>query len=254
MTLRSASFLKLLLVSVLVLAGCSGEPSETIKSGTSSGETVILRVGNRFLTGGELNRETDRLLETYRSNKNTTLNEEETSRLRKQFSRRVLRKKIVNFLLLSAAWDEGVSVNDEAVETRWQSFRDNVEDTRALETHLKEWGRSRGELKKQLEQNLILEKYLKTVVSRAEPTNEQLRNYFRENRDQFATASDTQTDSFEELRPRLANAYRIRSQERQLRDHLSGLWDRYDVELQGQSISKNAFFEELERPASLVSP
>lgn len=253
MTLRKPSLVFLLALPFLLVTGCSGDSTESGTSRAPTGETVVLRVGNRFLTGRELNQKTDKALEDFRSTHETDLTDERRTRLRKRLTRRVLRKTLVNFLLLSAARDAGTSVNEKAFSNRWRSYRENLGGTRALETQLEQSGQSREELRKHLKQNLILKDYLEGIIARPEPGERKLREYYRENREQFVETADTGSASFEDVRLRVGRAYRIRSQEQQLRERLKELWDRYEIELEGRSLDKETFFEQLDRPASLLN-
>ncbi len=128
-----------------------------------------------------------------------------------QIEQSVLDQLINTELLLQTAKDEGLSIDEEAVDTEISSMKSQFEDEEQFTKALEDYNLTEGELKKQLGNQQIVTQYIDQQIGEINVSDDELQTMYAQFEEQ-AKASESEAPDFETVKPQLEQ--QIMSQKR----------------------------------------
>ncbi len=109
-------------------------------------------------------------------------------------------------LLLQEAKKQGIKVAETEIEAEINNLKEQAPTEEAFEQLLKQQNMNLGELKKQLEEQLIINKLLnETVISKIQITDSKISEYYKNNKDYFEENNIPYSEAKEQIRQILLN-------------------------------------------------
>lgn len=151
-----------------------------ISAASYAADNVVARVNNAAITSADLEAAVDRLIP--RSAYHGTLAEDR----RDEFRRKALEDLIDHELQYQDAVARGMKPARKEVKKWMKQVRKGYKSKKEYQAALAQSGMSEGELRKQIEKNVLVQTVIhKTVTEPAEMTEAGLREYYKKNIDKF---------------------------------------------------------------------
>ncbi|WP_210366202.1 SurA N-terminal domain-containing protein [Bacillus sp. REN3] len=186
-------------IAVLVLAACgSGSPEG--KADKKKKEDLVATVNGEEISKKEYKKELDAAKSTYEQQGMPP--DKMDSKMKKKLEKSVLDQMINAELLLQTAENDGIAVEQKEVDAELEKIKSGFKNDKQFDDALKKNKLTEKELKTQLEQQMMVMKYMDSKIGKIEVSDQEVQSIYEQYKKQ--TESQKQTpEPFEKVKPQL---------------------------------------------------
>ena len=158
--------------------------SNPVQDATDPGK-VLAEVDGKKITQGEVDEEVENMMKRARRK----LPPERLAQMKGQFAMQAVDNLIMKSLLLNAIEKDGVQVSDEEVSVEFEKIKTQLPEGMTLEQFLQNNNMTEAEIRETIKLEMTVNKLITqhTDDKITPPTDEEVTNFFEENKERFAT-------------------------------------------------------------------
>lgn len=187
-------------------------------------DEVVIEVNGETVVESELEKRVDLMLQRMRSRYGDQI-EEQDDEMRERIRQQTIDQTVEELLLKTTARESDVSVGEDEVQEAVESQKSQFQDEEQFQQALKNNDLTPEEFRQQVEENLLVQKFLKQEIGKVTVSEEEAREYFSENQQRF------EGESFEENEGRIRRILRQQKQQDEHRKLLKELREDGEVDV-----------------------